>query len=222
MVDPSPTYFRSPLAAARIAADHPDARFVIALRHPIERAFSHYWHDKKKKEFTYTFEQALHRPHLFAPYIETGFYAEHFERWFQHFPQERFHLVLQEDVKADAPGALRGLYGFLGADQTFSPTVLNRRVNVAGSERTAADDVARAAKRNPVVRWVGAPLVRGWRALGLKRAAAPAAGTEYEAGVPPAVAAELCEIYRPSVEKLERMWGLDLANWKLPPTSTGA
>jgi len=40
--DPSPVYLHDPLAPERICKDYPDAKLIIILRDPIERAISHY------------------------------------------------------------------------------------------------------------------------------------------------------------------------------------
>ena len=53
LIDPTPSYIRSPLAAARIYEENPEAKIVLCLRHPIERAFSHYWHEKKRGRFNF-------------------------------------------------------------------------------------------------------------------------------------------------------------------------
>ena len=48
VIDPSPTYFRSPVAPKRIADNFPDANFILCLRNPVDRAFFQFWHEKKK------------------------------------------------------------------------------------------------------------------------------------------------------------------------------
>lgn len=67
--DPTYTYIRSPLAAPRIAKKFPEAKFALSLRNPIERAFSHYWHEKKKRQINFKFEDALRNYDLFASWI---------------------------------------------------------------------------------------------------------------------------------------------------------
>src|SRR5437763_1646364 len=43
----SPYYLAHPMVPERIAAVAPDARFLILLRNPIDRALSHYYHNRR-------------------------------------------------------------------------------------------------------------------------------------------------------------------------------
>ena len=46
--DTTVSYARSELAIKRIAKTNSNAKIILSLRNPITRAFSHYWHEKKK------------------------------------------------------------------------------------------------------------------------------------------------------------------------------
>ena len=61
LIDPTYTYIRSPWAPRRIVKDSPNAKIIFCLRNPIERAFSHYWHEKKKGKIAFDFEEGLER-----------------------------------------------------------------------------------------------------------------------------------------------------------------
>lgn len=55
----SPYYMYHPLAIERMAADLPGVRVIAMLRNPIDRTFSHYWHEKKKDQDALSLEEAI-------------------------------------------------------------------------------------------------------------------------------------------------------------------
>lgn len=55
----SPYYLFHPLAASRIAAEAPDAKVIVLLRDPVERAFSAYKQETGREFENLTFEAAL-------------------------------------------------------------------------------------------------------------------------------------------------------------------
>ena len=57
----TPQYLFHPLVPQRVKALIPDAKFLVVLRNPIDRAFSHYNHNQRKKSIEpLCFEDALH------------------------------------------------------------------------------------------------------------------------------------------------------------------
>jgi hypothetical protein len=55
----SPLYLFEPVVPSRIHAAIPDARFIVILRNPVDRAYSHYWHEVKHGAEALSFEAAL-------------------------------------------------------------------------------------------------------------------------------------------------------------------
>lgn len=202
LFDPTPSYLRSPWVAERIAEENPAARIALCLRDPIERAFSHYWHEKKKRHFDFAFDEVLVNYDLFASWVETGFYARHIERLLAHFPREQLLAQRFDHLQANPESFLAELLDFFSLAK-HQPSVLARRVNVAGPR---AD-----------------PLSRGLHLAGrvLERAGLPirpipllSGQAEYRAGIEPAVRAALLEIFEPETRRLERLLDLDLTVWR--------
>ncbi|HBR93385.1 MAG TPA: hypothetical protein DEA90_04390, partial [Opitutae bacterium] len=137
--DSTPSYGRSPLAPNRIAQYNPKAKILITARDPVERAFSHYWHEKKKLRFNYTFDEALKNYDLFANWIEPGLYAHTAERFLEYFPREQVHIAFFDDLRSDPQHFLKEILEFIGVDSKFQPEVLERKINAAGisAPRTA-------------------------------------------------------------------------------------
>jgi hypothetical protein len=115
-------YFHDRNVPARIRRYNPDARLVLCLRNPVDRALSQYRHEIRHGRITHVpggFWQALERN---PSYVEQGLYALHLERWLEHFDRSRFHVVRYDDVQSDPHGVLERAMGFLGVDSTFRPS----------------------------------------------------------------------------------------------------
>lgn len=133
----SPYYLFHPLAPQRIKKDLPQAKFVVMLRNPVDRAFSKYHLEIKIGNEPLSFDQAVdaelqrlpdesippeqwtrqqdlhHRHHS---YLARGRYAEQLERWFEYFPREQFLIIPSEDYFADAKPVFDDLMPFLGLE----------------------------------------------------------------------------------------------------------
>src|SRR5215472_8158524 len=101
-----------------------DLRFVVILRDPVKRAWSHYLHAVCIGVETESFERALElestrlsagRPSWTA-YFRDGLYAQQLRVWFEAFPREHFLVLLTEDL-AERPSAVaRQAFEFLDVD----------------------------------------------------------------------------------------------------------
>ena len=109
----STTYLMSEVAPRRIQALLPDVRMVFMLRHPVNRAYSQYWHLVKTARTTVSFEKAL----LQFPQIllGSGYYAG-LLRFIDTFGPDQVKICLFEDFQKDNQAVLDDVVGFLGAD----------------------------------------------------------------------------------------------------------
>jgi len=126
----STPYLPSPYAARRIAELLPDARLIVVLRDPVERAFSAYNYNLSRgMEPARTFEDAM-ASELRGErddwvygwrYLYTGRYAEHLQRYFDLFPREHVAVLRFEELRDNARGLLAHVYQFLGAQLLATP-----------------------------------------------------------------------------------------------------
>jgi len=147
----SPSYLYVPEAAERIARDLPEARLLVLLRDPVERAISHYRHNVSKGREGLTFEEAVKREssrlasseswHRSAyAYVDRGFYVRQLMR-FQSFRNQGQLLVLDSAVFFREPQLVMSqVFEFLGLDSSFRlpdirPRNVSRTPAVALSER---------------------------------------------------------------------------------------
>jgi hypothetical protein len=154
-VDASPNYFwqgdGGPLSVAPhetaeavrdIAPE--DAQVIVILRHPVERAVSHYWTqfaagrlDVPSSVFSLPSSMGV---------IDYGFYRRHYERWADALGAHRIHVLLYDDLISDPQQFVTTALQVLGmhGDDTF----WQKAKLGAPSDRTAW--MAPFRKRNPV------------------------------------------------------------------------
>ena len=120
-VEATPSYFDHPLVPARAARDLSDARFIVLLRDPVARAYSHYWHERRYGRITLPFSQALNQeidriqrerqsgidvPWDFRRFLRRSIYSPSLRRWMAAVPRERLLVLRSEDLQNDALGQL--------------------------------------------------------------------------------------------------------------------
>lgn len=118
--DISPSYFWHEETATSIKAHNQEAKIVVTLRHPIERAFSHYLMAKSVGyEMNRDFEQAIHAPLSEYwgggnRYLEWSDYLGPLKAYFAAFPKKQIHVMIFEQWVRDQGPALGELAKFLG------------------------------------------------------------------------------------------------------------
>jgi len=117
----SVAYLGSQRAAYEIKARIPDAKIVIILRDPAERAFSHYLMDRQLgvvlRSFTDELREDLKKPvkgwGRTRMYIEHGLYFEQVKRFLEVFGSERVRIYFSKDLREQRSALLQDLYSFL-------------------------------------------------------------------------------------------------------------
>lgn len=206
LIDFTPSYIRSPWAPRRIADYNPEGRILLCLRNPIDRAFSHYWHEKKKDRYNFGFDEVLNNYDLFSSWIEPGLYAEHIERFLGFFDRDRIlvqdFFLLRRDPHAFFSQALR----FMGVDASFVPGVLETRINAAGTKKWS-----RSPNMQRIRYWLNrAGINRLWPSFDQR----VSGQREYLHGVPEAVRLSLQKVCEPEIVRLERLLEINLDEWR--------
>jgi len=125
----SPSYLPDRDAPARAHAYNPDFRLLLALRDPIERAYSNHLHDIRLGYYQgadLSFEAGLANNPM---YVEQSRYAKHLSAWLEHFSKERVLVVLQEEIAADPQYQARRVYEFLGIASDHVSDFVGQRSN---------------------------------------------------------------------------------------------
>ena len=124
----STDYMFFPEAAEALHRLNPDMKVIFMLRHPVDRAYSAYWMQRRKRTNLPPFETVLEqRP----DFITRGLYHEQIDRFLRHFPREQIRIYLYEDMKRDPDALIGDLYAFLGADPAFRPRSMGKRIGAS-------------------------------------------------------------------------------------------
>jgi hypothetical protein len=113
----------------------PDAKLIVVLRNPIDRAYSHYWWMRPLTE-RLSFEDAV-RSELSGHdtegrvYIGGGHYLERLQKVCEHYPRSALHVVIAEELRSSPAPTFAAVCRFLGVDDTVEPSNLGATINPA-------------------------------------------------------------------------------------------
>lgn len=132
--------------AERIHAMNPDARLIICLRNPADRAYSAFSHAVERGIETRSFDEAIrqeldglqyHSIHESAQkdYVMHGCYWSQIQNYLNYFQRTQMHFVLFDDLKKAPAMVSRDVFQYLRINASFTP-IYNKR-NVTGGARFA-------------------------------------------------------------------------------------
>jgi hypothetical protein len=153
----TPDYVYHPEAVRRISETLPDVKLIVLLRNPVDRAYSHYWHNRSRGKEPLEFEAALEaEPERIAAggdsravysYADRGRYREQLERTFRHVPAERVLVRTFEALERDPADVFAAVCRFLDIDDGFVPANLGQAINAYVEFRSVR--LRRIGKRLP-------------------------------------------------------------------------
>ncbi|MCU0433524.1 MAG: sulfotransferase [Bacteroidia bacterium] len=135
--DATPNYFAAPGAAEKLHRHFPDAKLVLLLRNPVQRAWSNWRMNRRHGFEPLGFDEALraedqriaaedafaaaHGTHSYVRqrlgYKTNGIYIHFLREWQQYFPANRFFIRTTEEMEADTARVYNELTDFLGLDR---------------------------------------------------------------------------------------------------------
>jgi hypothetical protein len=114
----------------RVSVAVPEIKLIVLLRNPIDRAYSHYWHQVSRGFEQLTFEEAIKREtsrtekygeeprgsweRHHHSYLARGVYADQLSMWMDLFPKDRFFIEKSERLFAHPAAVVGELFQFLG------------------------------------------------------------------------------------------------------------
>ena len=209
----SPVYFYDPEAPYAIKRAFPGVKLIVALRNPIERAYSEYWMFRSSfKIEERPFDEAVRETGTM--YIRKGLYSEQLARYFNLFPRSRIHIIFYDDIRKNPKDVMRKLYAFLGVDDAFAPKEIGGVSNYAkesrikGSVEFMNKTVAFLSARN--LSWI----VRFLRIIKFNKAFLRIITKKINY---PPMSGETREylrgVFREDIKKLENLLCVDLSRW---------
>jgi len=137
----SPYYLFHPLAAQRVFQHCPEVKIIVLLRNPVDRAYSHYMMQSKRKvDPLPTFEEAIAAEkdrlngelekiisnpgyvsynHQRLSYLSRGMYYQQLTEWFKYFPIDQFLIIKSESFFENPQDELLKVYKFLDINSRF-------------------------------------------------------------------------------------------------------
>ena len=195
--DASTTNLAVPGAAALIARDAPAAQIVAILRHPVDRAFSHFCHfvsagGEDLDDFAAAVREEPSRQAAGYPftyqYLGWSRYSPQLRPFVDLFGRERVLVHLFDDLCRDADRVVRSTLRFLGVDDTRPLPPVGRH-NEVRPPAAGRGRLRRLLRRGPMVE--------------------PSRPT-----LDPSLRAELTASFAEEISRLEDLLQLDLTRWR--------
>jgi Sulfotransferase domain len=128
----SPIYMYWETAPYRIWKYNPKMKWILALRNPVERAFSAWTMERQRGKEKLLFAEAVEKEpercwealplqHRVYSYIDRGFYAHQVRRLVRIFGKDNCLVLLNEELRNEHRKTLRRVFEFLGVDSSFVP-----------------------------------------------------------------------------------------------------
>lgn len=215
----SHSYLYRPTAAERIHRYIPDAKLIVILRNPVDRAYSHFLNMVRGgREPLEDFAEALAQeedriranwwPEFH--YTRMGRYHKQLKRYFDLFGRDQISVYLYEEWDADTVAVLQDIFSFLGVDTSFKPELIRyKRSGIPKHRASYAFFMALESARPAVERML--PTAHATRlarvAIGLKDR------TIYKPPLTPELRERLIDSQREDVLALQELIGRDLSGW---------
>lgn len=148
----SPYYLFHPMVPERVAKHLPKVKLIIMLRNPVDRAYSHFWHEKKNAmEWLDSFEEAISKEHeriaeeeqklinntitqsqsyRSFSYLGRGMYYRQISAWLKFYSIKQMYFIKSEGFFNNPETELTDLYRFLGIRQFIPESLTPQNTNI--------------------------------------------------------------------------------------------
>ena len=122
----SPEYLNSEYAANNIFKRIPNAKLIVSLRNPVDRAYSQFLMHHRAGEIQnmriedYQFDYNI---------AQNGFYYPKLKKYFNIFRRDQIKIILFENLVTDTVKIVKEIFNFLDVSESFTPdvsTIYNR------------------------------------------------------------------------------------------------
>ena len=215
--------FYYPLAAERIKHYCPEMKFILLLRNPIERAFSHhsYLRQYEKEPVADLMEAiSLESQRIEANYwadwhyIQLGFYSQGIKRYRTMFGKSKLKIILYEDFVRETTGILRDIFDFLEVDREYQSAAFTQTHNSTQLPRSQTLHRLFQTSRQVQLKQIVKTLIPEsiYQSLKHNRDRLERQ-TQYKPELFPQVRQQLEKIYRSEIAELEQLLERDLSSW---------
>lgn len=203
----SPGYLTAPEVPERIFSTLGDVKLMASLRHPVDRAYSHFWHDLASGRLGADADfRSFYRRQ--APWARSH-YAAAIQRYVDRFPRENLLVLVFEEMMQNRNDTFRQCLRFLEVNPEFVPAGLNQKVN-------RGKNVSRFQRQLWTIRkgldHLPAPVRQRLVRLGRAGQQWLPQDRRYRR-LPNELRQELLPEYLPDIYRLEELLGRDLSVW---------
>lgn len=203
-------------SAERIKQTIPDAKILIVLRNPIERAFSAYCFHVRDGRETLSFEEALAQEPIRAEqhwqvgwlYKRGGFYYDQVNRYYKLFENHKIKIILWKDLNDDPQAVCAEIFDFLGVDPSFVPELSRANKSIRPRSQALNRYVFKNRSLKKRIRSLLPAKMYAVLANPLKKLF-----YAEKDSIQPQLKAHLRKCYYDDVRKLERLISRDLSHW---------
>lgn len=142
----TPDYMYHDYVPERIQRILPDAKLIFLFRNPVDRAYSHYWHERQRGREKLSFEEAIDAEEerldksgqyrSWFSYKDRGKYAVQVKRFLELFDRSQMLFLLTENLKERRHETLENVLRFLDMDSSYEFDDLSKR-HVGGKPKSS-------------------------------------------------------------------------------------
>jgi hypothetical protein len=209
------SYLRSRSAAQAIKAFSPSAQIIVILRNPVDVMHSLHALALYGSEQITDFAAALEADSVRTGRERIGYreftdFSEQVRRYFDQFGRENVHIIIYDDLEADAPGVGRNTLRFLGVREdstlTFPRVNSNKKIRIPRLEQMLCHPPPNLLRLGALIpRQIRRRVWQGLSKLnGTIRPREP---------IDPCVRKLLQAEVAPKVDQLSKLLGRDLSRW---------
>jgi hypothetical protein len=174
----------------------------MAMRHPVERAYSNFQVRKAVNNWA-SFESALEED---SDFYERGLYIEQIEELLKYYPRNQLHLTLYDDLRENDREYLKNILAFLEIDETFESSQIGQQRNASMFPRLRK--ILHRIGLKPMVTALSKSEVGNIVRRRNKKKRKPSSST-----LNPDTRAKLVEYFRPYNNRLSELLGRNLDHW---------
>lgn len=214
LAEASPSYLWAEGAAKRIYAENPDARIIIMLRNPVERAVSQYFIERKMgmtkrkaaEDIRYDLRFPIRKWGACPLYAELGMYSKQVLRFLNTFGKEKVFIGMLEELEKNQDAFFNKLFQFL----KLEPIHVSAETESRNKGEIPRMDWLNDIRHIPAVKSLHQAVLKG----SLKKKLKQWFFKKTEMPDLNEIKNILLPIFEPDITELEKITGLDLARWR--------
>lgn len=161
----TPAYFFHEGSPRRISQIMPNCKFIVILREPVDRAYSHFKFHIRETGYSGTFEEFIEDN---SDSKFRGLYSKQFQRYFEYFSPDQFCVFIFEEMFDNKEQLFERLFDFLGIDTAFDVAEQENKVNYSAKPKFHGLYVTGKKLTRKLHDWGFSRIVQAMRNFGLK------------------------------------------------------